>query len=399
MRWRWLALLAFRAVPVAAQSAPVSDAMVQVVETTADRPSTPDAPSTADPPSRTDAPRTADPPSTTDAPTADDSLDLLEVFESTVTWRLFGDAAFRVSDHATAVTDFVTGSVDLFVSGDLGENVRALSESVLEVHDGGPTFDLERVYLEWAPFSFLRFRLGRDHLFVGHYMQAYHHALFFQLATARPRLVAFEDDGGLLPAHLIGLEVLGDVGIADVTFGYALTIGNGRGPLAADVLTRMDDNPFKALALRLTCAWDLGLTIGVSAYVDQVPPGPADPRGVWEYLANAYVVYDAHPFDVIAEGYFVRHVSSQTGVTSDLISGFTQVGVTPIDLLTAFVRAEYVDRGADRFYDVSGAPRRVMDLRAGLRITLVEQAILKLEYRHEFALDLNEGTVQVAFAL
>ena len=88
----------------------------------------------------------------------------------------------------------------------LGGQVRALAEVAFEyVDEGTPVADLERLELRWSGER-LRLSLGRMHTRLGYYNTAYHHGAWLELPISRPRAVAFEDEGGLLPVHLVGIE-------------------------------------------------------------------------------------------------------------------------------------------------------------------------------------------------
>jgi hypothetical protein len=329
-------------------------------------------------------------------------------FVPTFRFKVYSDVNFVLAEHEYPA--FKIGGVDFFITGDISEDFSALSENVLEIlGEEGTVFDLERIYLEWHPRRWFKLRFGRDHLMLGRYMQTYHHALFFQLATARPTVLAFEDEGGLLPAHQIGIEALGDVPLgAELDLHYAFGIGNGRGKFSDDILSTQDRNAFKAMVAQIALLPRSlpGFEIGVSGYLDRIPAGFTDatgrvllPEAVDEQIVGAHAVYAAYPIEAQAEGYYLAHRGRDTGLTSHLIGGFGQLGVS-FEQWTPYARLEGADRSAgDTFFNVSGALTRLLEVRTGVRYGLSDQAVLKLEYRRDFESHIHGAALQAAFGM
>ena len=53
--------------------------------------------------------------------------------------------------------------------------------------------------------------VGRYHTAIGYYNNAYHHGKWLQTAAERPHIYDFEDSGGLLPIHNVGVSVSGAI--------------------------------------------------------------------------------------------------------------------------------------------------------------------------------------------
>jgi hypothetical protein len=327
-------------------------------------------------------------------------------FHPSLSIKVFSDLSWGVESGQNPA--FQLGGVDFFFTADLSEQFSALSESVLEILEGGPVFDLERIYLEWHPKRWLQVRVGRDHVMLGRYMQTYHHALLFQLTSSRPALLAFEDEGGLLPAHQIGLEVKGDVTLPGTLLHYAVGIGNGRGQFADDIMNSFDRNTFRSLLAQLALLPDFapGLELGLSGYLDRIPPGFTDAAGdvlitepIGEYIAAAHVAYTTYPIDVQAEAYWLRHEGVRSGQKTKMLGGFAQFGFG-FDPWTPYGRFEVIKRDAnDLFFNVSHSPVELVELGAGLRYSLTDQAVLKVEYSHEFKTTTRKFVIQTAFGM
>ena len=65
--------------------------------------------------------------------------------------------------------------------------------------------DLEHVLLEYGYNDRFNLAIGRNHTAIGYYNLAFRPNSWFQTATGRPFL--FEDEGGILPTHNVGLGI------------------------------------------------------------------------------------------------------------------------------------------------------------------------------------------------
>jgi hypothetical protein len=332
-------------------------------------------------------------------------------FNPSLHWQLFADVNLSASNAKGSHPSFNIGGVDFFITGVISSYMRLLSENMLEFGMNGEAgLDLERIYLELDLTSWLSIRAGRDHIALGRYMTAFHHALLFQLTTERPHLLAFEDDGGFFAAHQIGVEALGKFALGDaVVLRYTLGVGNGRGHITDDVLSSFDRNGFKSITARVTIeplAVD-GLELGISGYLDRIPGGYVDPttqtvlipEDISELIGAAHAVYLSYPFDASVEAYVLNHRGRTTHDSTNLVGGFAQFGVSFGDF-TPYARYEHVQRSAgDVFYNASGVVTRIDELRLGVRYSFNAQAVLKLEYIGDFENNLHAAQLQAAFGI
>ena len=124
--------------------------------------------------------------------------------------RGFGDVQLRASDGESPNTTFAVGQLDLFMTSALGDSFSVLAEAVIEANPENQFgFELERAQLQYFPNDHLKLILGRYHANIGYYSTAYHHGTWFQTAVGRPRLFGFEDQGGALPIHDVGISATG----------------------------------------------------------------------------------------------------------------------------------------------------------------------------------------------
>ena len=111
-----------------------------------------------------------------------------------------------------AKASFRAGESDLFVSSRLSEKLSFLSEVVFATDPGNKfAVDLERFQLTYRPSKYFEISGGRFHTAIGYYNTAFHHGNLFSMATGRPFMYYFEDAGGVLPVHQLGITTTGAV--------------------------------------------------------------------------------------------------------------------------------------------------------------------------------------------
>src|SRR5206468_11134940 len=124
---------------------------------------------------------------------------------------------------------FALGNVDLYMTPEIGPRVRSLIELVFEYGpDGaGVATDLERLQFGYVFSDAATLWVGRYHTPYGYWNAAFHHGAQIQLAASRPRFIDFEDRGGILPAHGVGLLASGGTRTGSGRLQYDAYVANG----------------------------------------------------------------------------------------------------------------------------------------------------------------------------
>lgn len=91
-------------------------------------------------------------------------------------------------------------TVDVLYSYTRGR-FRALGEYILSSEEN----ELERFQIGWQLGSETVLWLGRFHLPTSYWNTEYHHGQFLQTSISRPAIELWEDEGGVVPAHSVGL--------------------------------------------------------------------------------------------------------------------------------------------------------------------------------------------------
>ena len=110
---------------------------------------------------------------------------------------------------------FGLGSVNLYMTPAIGERIKSIVELVFEQDEQGALMvDLERVQIGFTFSDAFTLWAGRFHTPFGYWNTAFHHGAQLQTSVLRPRFLAFEDQGGILPSHSVGLLGSGALALA-----------------------------------------------------------------------------------------------------------------------------------------------------------------------------------------
>lgn len=262
------------------------------------------------PPSQNPAPTTTLSPSLDPTMTGMPNMTLPDVMG--LQFRGFSDVGFTDTDQKGAHSSFYTGAFNLFMTSRLSDRFSVLGELLFEFDPAnGVHTDLERAEFHYTPSDYFNLTAGRFHTAIGYYNTAYHHANWLIPTATRPLLFAFEDQGGIIPTHNVGVSVTGAIPSGPLGLHYEAEVGNGRASLnstaASSVQIQQDENSRKSwnFAGFSRPAAIPGLQTGFSVYGDRLYP--AGISKISETIMDAYVSYHPSGFEFTAEGLEIRH--------------------------------------------------------------------------------------------
>ena len=335
--------------------------------------------------------------------------DLLETEKLRFGLNTFGNLTFDVVGGEDRDTEaaFRLGQVGLLLTAELEGSIRSLTEVVVETTpEEGTIVDLERLWMEYRGDGWF-LRAGRMHTSFGFWNAAYHHGAWMQTSIARPRILAFEDEGGVLPVHAIGLMGGASIDAGTGNVQVRATVANGRGSEPDDIRVADDTNDAKSIALSVywQSGGELDLRIGIGALYDRIEGEPAEVRPALpdedldEYVGNAHVVWFGEPVSFVSEVFAIRHEAEAD--SWDTVGAFGLLSYRT-GRYEPYVRLEgiTVSGGADPFFVPDpGDPGEaivgdLVEAIAGVRIETSTWSALKLEYR--FVDRSDEGTSEHA---
>jgi len=262
--------------------------------------------------------------------------------------RGFGNVNFETRRKDTPET-FTMGALDLFMTSEVTDQIGVLAEVVLEPGGNGEThIDVERFQVKLALSDRFNLAFGRMHAVLGYWNQTYHHGVWFQTTAFRPEIYLFEDDGGVLPVHEVGVQAFGTQAIQGVNLDYNLSVSNGRGLTTTDVEGIQDRNRTKAVNLWLGVRPRAirGLSLGGVLRWDEIPPNPASvpprPSSLDERILGGFFAYEHGPAELLVEGFHLRHEDQVRGVRYDS-SGLYAQGSYKLGRWRPYYRFDTVD--------------------------------------------------------
>ncbi len=222
--------------------------------------------------------------------------------------------------------DFAVGAVDLFLAESL-EDIEVLSEIALE----NGVIDVERFTIGYTFSDALRVRAGRFHTPLGLWNITYHHGAQIQPTIDRPEFLKFEDDGGILPTHVVGVYLSGRASTGVGTVEYGAALGNGpkitseKGVNILSPNNIEDNNIGKGLAFNAALSPELvhGLKVSMSGHIaeikddgsvidadnadgDNKPATGADTVQVDQTILNMSLMYSIADIDFTGEYFSIK---------------------------------------------------------------------------------------------
>ena len=243
---------------------------------------------------------------------------------------------------------FSVGTLDLYLTPQVSDRVKALAEIAFEFEeDSHGSVDMERLQLGYTASDELTLWAGRFHTPFGLWNTSFHHGANLQTSIFRPRFVEFEDKGGIIPAHSVGVWASGKARLGTGRMTYDLYLSNGPSirNRELDPNTFTDDTPNKLVGFNLGYlprGTSGGLVIGVHGFgstVDAFAPSGSQLSGTRLRAGGAYFGYDADDWEAIGEYYAFRNADVASGIGHSSHAGFLHVGRV-IGSWTPYVRYE-----------------------------------------------------------
>jgi hypothetical protein len=305
----------------------------------------------------------------------------------------FTDVTFRASDEPGDNSAFGLGQFVGHVRSRLGGNWSFLAETVFEWDVTDFAVDVERVIITYSASDQFQASAGKQHSPFGIWNNKYHHGTLFQPTIERPLLVQFEDDGGILPVHTMGIRASGHE-LTRAHLGYDVMVGNGIGSTPVS-----DNNPSKIVMASLFTEPTSALRVGVSGYLDQLAAGTPT-------LAGSLLAGDTRQTMIGASAAYERgnvHLHGElTDITNDLAGtststlGYFIYGGYRIRQWVPYALWEQINYPAtDPYFAVDDYRQGIL----GLRRDLAARVVVKLEYRNRHLASvgtINEGAAQIA---
>jgi hypothetical protein len=297
-------------------------------------------------------------------------------------------AAWSSRQDPQRARGFNAGSLDLYLTPQFGSRTKALAELVVEYDKGGDAHvELERLQLGYTVSDSLTLWLGRFHTPFGQWNTEFHHGANLQTSVSRPRFIEFEDHGGLLPTHSVGLWASGKTAAGGGKVAYDAYVANtptvASRTLVVDGMGHGSGNNTLGLNIgyQAAGAWQ-GLTVGLHGYSQRV--ASTDAAGTHLGLSRvrmtgAYAGYEHANWEMLAEMYRFDNRDAHSAARASSQLGFVQLGWTQHSW-TPYARWEKAALSpTDRYFRSleSGQPYRRTSV--GARYALDAHSSVKME--------------------
>ncbi len=289
-----------------------------------------------------------------------------------------------------AHTGFQSGEFDLFLSSKLSNHVSFVGEIVMGP-DNTNVFglDIERYQLTYKANRYFSVSAGRFHTSIGYYNTAYHHGNWFSTAEGRPIMYLFEDSGGILPVHMVGLTLSGEVPHTEgLGLHWTAELGNGNSsnPFASNSVQNFySDRNYKATNLAFYAKPEFlpGVQLGGSWYHDGLNPTQAEnPLSVAEIrqsIESAYIVYFSSNWEFMNEGVMLSNHLTGSFAPYRSPMAYSQIA-RKFGIYKPYFRYQYVrDNVNDPINILKGT---YYGPSVGMRVDLFEYAAVKLQFNH-----------------
>jgi hypothetical protein len=296
---------------------------------------------------------------------------------------------------------FALGLMDLFVTSKISEHFSYLSEVGFEANPGNNNIgvDLERAQISYMPSDKFSISAGRTHAMLGYYNTAFHHGTWFQTTIDRPHIFEFEDSGGPLPIHNVGLATMGKIPSGKLGLHWLAEVGNGKQTYSllatvtpANVLA---DHTGKSTNIGLYAAPSSisGLRAGFNWYQAALVPIVADlpgygtpqfafPNAVDYYKQNifiAHAIYIQPRFEFMVEDAEIRDTPRGSSRPMYTSGGYAQISKA-FGNYRPYVRYQWLN---PNFSDPNNAwVGRWVGPSAGVRWDINTFIALKTEFSH-----------------
>lgn len=310
-----------------------------------------------------------------------------------------GFSANTMKDPINYPTGFNVGSLSFYLTPHFGDRVKALVEPNFEVtSEGAVSTDLERLQIGYTFSDTATLWGGRFHTPYGYWNTGFHHGMQMQTSVLRPRFLDFEDKGGILPAHMVGLWGTGKAKAGKGKFTYDVFAGNGpkiamanttTAPLTTADLGIQDinlagDNNHQAM-MGLNLGYEFwgrmdGLRLAVHSMRGDVDDDSVARNKTELNMVGGSIVYLGGDWEVMSEYYrFNDKDKSGTTGTHKSWADYIQIGRS-FNALTPYVRFERtVLSQLDNYFNMQVSGQSYSRQALGMRYNLSPKAALKFE--------------------
>ncbi len=251
--------------------------------------------------------------------------------------------AFRMSETGVAASNDVDFGGSIFFSKDFGR-LRFLGEVLLNKREK----EVERAQIGWKLSPSATIWAGRFHTPLGFWNTEYHHGAYLQTSINRPKITEYEDEGGLLPLHGMGLLLQTTKRFGDALLSLDASVASGPTIDGASLepVAFLRPQRFGRTGVSAKVAWQPDATtptqMGASFAKFDLPITGAPTDLVSQLVVNGFLNWESGAWRLLGEAYVTRHRANESGVlnNSTITSVYVQSDYRFSDTWSGFARLE-----------------------------------------------------------
>jgi hypothetical protein len=295
---------------------------------------------------------------------------------------------------------FQIGQFDLYITSQISDRISFLGETVFEWNAGKNNWalDIERAIIKYSVRDYLNISAGKFYTPLGYWNSTYNHGAVIQPTINRPAIIRFEDEGGYLPVHQVGVQLTGTA-IGARNFGYTFFVSNGQ---AEGDTGGSQSYSTSALSGRISIEPVENLQLTVSAYTNRVAKGSYTYQGVKlvsdvQYaLMNGAVSYfgSSLPIEFVTEYFYIRNKMLGSHATNAM---YAYIGFPIKKKFVPYIMYNKVSFESGEEYFIKN---NIDEVTIGSRLVLAPRVVLKLEFTSIRSELFNHSSIiqtQVAF--
>jgi hypothetical protein len=288
------------------------------------------------------------------------------------------------------------GALDFYLTPQFGDRVKSLFELNFEVGgEGAIGVDLERLQIGYTLSDAMTVWAGRFHTPYGYWNTAFHHGAQLQTSVGRPQFLDFEDAGGILPAHTVGVWGNGSLKTSAGRLGYDVFTGNAPTIQMSDpsVAGTGTLNPGlggagargASFGANLNFAFGGsadGLQVGVHALTSKVGDTATVMNSTRLNMLGSWAAYLDDGWEIMAEQYSFRNSDVSGGIRHSSSAAYAQIG-RQFGAWTPYGRYEVTSLDqTDAYFAQQESGQSYKRFVAGVRYDISPRTALKLEAQH-----------------
>ena len=308
---------------------------------------------------------------------------------SRFTFHGYADVGFTRNVNGTSAKNFELGEVDLFATERLSRRLTGLMEVAFETNSqklvAEVPVNVERLLLQYRGNDFFNADIGSYRTAIGYYSTAYLRGAWLQTAISRPKMFTFEDEGGFLPLHAVGVSVNGRIPSGGLNLHYVLEVGSSRNyGDTAGLTSDFSFNGATNVSIYSQPRGVPGLEIGFSTYHDRF--SPAAEFRLQRSVSMVHFVYVNGRVEFLNEGVMIGMRAPSGGGSGTGLGFYSQIAYRIASSWKPYARMEYLNVYGTGLVNTALARQSLpwsTVYTGGVRYDLTESVALKLELGRE----------------